>query len=388
MAFFISALMMSVAMFARNLKEAEYYLTPFMLLTVFPAILATVPGTELSTVTEFIPIANVALLFKQLMTDSVGLQSIFSVFLSTTIYAVLSLLFAVWIFQREDVILSEERGIPLTLKRSAFVPRETPTPGMVLVLFALVMLLIFYVGTLAQSAWLIPGLLITEWGLILLPILAILWYIRIDLAKTLNLRLPSVKGVVGAVLLGAGWLLLVMQVGFWHNKVLPMPPELIEEMEKMFALGNETDSLALLLFAVAVSPAICEEMLFRGVLLSGFRKKMPAWAVILVVGALFGLFHLSVYRIFLTGLTGIVLTYLVLRTGSIWTGIVAHFVNNCLGVLIATESLPTRLLEVLNETQIEQQGLPKWILAMALIVFVAGIAIIEMSARKRNDAFG
>ncbi len=382
LAFFISAVMMSIATLARSFREAQNLLAPFLLLLLFPAALAAVPGISLSASTQFIPIVNVALLFKDLMTERVGIQPVFMVLASTTLYAVLALLLAAKLFQREEVVLSQDRGVPFTFRRSRFTPRTEPTPGTALFLFTVSLLLLYYVGTYVQGLNTLAGLAVTQWGLFLLPTLALLWFLRIDLKSALNLRRPTSPSLIGAAIAACGWVVLSLQIGVWQQKVLPFPEELAKEMSRM--LGMADTPLPLLLLVLAVSPAICEEALFRGALLSGFRKHMPAWLLLLLVGFLFGLAHLSVHRLLITGVSGFVLAFIVLRSGSLFPGMVAHFIVNASSILIETNHVPQFIERFVGPAVREEKGFPLLLLAAAAAVFLTGLFVIRAASPSRN----
>lgn len=382
LAFFICSVMMSIALFARTFKEAQNYVTPFYIFIMLPAMVAALPGMKLSPGTVFVPITNVALLFRDLLTEKTGVEAVFSVFLSTAVYALLALVVAVWLFQREEVILSEEKGFPLTLRRSAFVPRKAATLGLSLMLFALTLLLLFYVGTYVQSRNMIRGLLITEWGLILLPAVLILWYVRVDLRESLRCKGPPLAAVPATVLIAAGTCVLVVQISVWQSRVLPIPDEMTEAMKNMFVYDGTVRGLMILLLATAVSPAICEEVLFRGAILSGVRSRLSAGMSILVVAVLFGLFHVSVYRLLATGLLGAAITYVVLRAGSIYVGMLFHFLHNATVVLASTGNVPGPIRAFLEAEQVDAKGFPAWVLLSALAVLVAGIVLMEMTRRE------
>lgn len=386
LALFVSALMMSVAVLARTFKEAQNYVTPFFLVITIPAGLAGMPGLELGTILQFVPIVNIGLLFRDLLTDRAEPETIFSVLLSTGMYALLSLVCATWLFQREDVILSEDKGVPLTLRRSRLPVRATPTPGISMTLYAVTLLLIFYVGVYAQSRDILGGLLVTEWLLIALPTVGLLWYLRVDLATALHLRAFRVDGALAAAVIAFSWLVIAFQLGIWHSNVLPMPEELARHYIQ--ALRFDEANVFVLLAVVAVSPAICEELLFRGAILSGLEKRLPSWVLIPVVGILFGVFHISIYRVVLTGLTGIVLTYVVWRTRSLWNGILVHFLFNGTAVLIASERVPDGLAGALQSLSAPQAGLPWWLIGIAASVMAAGIGYIHLRFPPPEDASG
>ena len=102
-----------------------------------------------------------------------------------------------------------------------------------------------------------------------------------------------------------------------------------------FLSGSSTTDLLVNLLVVALFPAIAEELLFRGVLqqfLVGCFKQVH-FAIILSA-IFFSAFHGQFYGFVPRMILGIALGYLFASSGSIWVSIIAHFVNNALGVCI------------------------------------------------------
>ncbi len=382
LAFFISALMMAIAVFARSFKEAQNYVTPFLIVITMPALFAAMPGVKLNAMTQFIPVANAILLFRDMMTGKAGLLDAFPVFLSTAAFAALSLLFAAWLFQREEVILSEEKGFPLTWRRSEFRPRQTLTASMAMGLFTVLLIVLFTLGSTVQSWHLLPGLLITEWLLLLAPILFLLGYGKVNFRAALNLRRLPWWGFLGSLSIGFFSIVLVIQLSYLFNKVLPMPKEIQEAMGQLFSSDGSISQLLFLLFVAAVSPAICEEVLFRGAILSGLRQRMGVWPSIILVGVLFGLFHLDVFRIPPIAVLGMVLTYLTVRTGSIYAAMLVHLMNNSFAILLTTDRLPAGVGQILRLEHFEANGLPRPVLVVASLGFIASVAFFEYAARR------
>lgn len=387
LAFLICSVMMSVALLAKDFKEAQNFLTPVLIVIVIPGVLTSLPGSELSSVTVFIPIANVSLLFKDLLVQKGSLQEFFTVLISTSGYAIMSLVFAVWLFQREDVILAEDKGIPLAVRRSNFVPRTEPTLGMSLMLFSLALLLTFYIGIYVQGRDMISGLFITEWCLLLLPTVGILWYTRVDLLNSLNIKLGSLWSYLAAPMLAIAVYIIVIQVSLWQETIMPMPPEMAEEMKGKLGYDGTTRGLIVLLLAVAVSPAVCEEILFRGAVLSGFRNRLSPFMTIMVVSVLFGVMHMDIYRFSLTTVLGIAMTYLVLRSGSIFPGMLFHFLVNGFTILSTTDNIPASVLERIPDIEEGTSRIPFSFALTAAVLLIAGVAIIETVGRdKRRQA--
>lgn len=377
LAFFISAIMMSIAVYARSFKEAQNYITPFFLVILLPSSIAALPGVELQGMMQFMPVGNVVLLFKALMTGDATLESIFAVFISTALFAAIALQIAVWLFQREDIILSEDHGLPFTLKRSAFVPRNLPSVGMAMGLLAFVMLLIVYIGSYVQGYNIISGLLITEWGLIFMGLVIILTYTRVNLRDTFQMYPLRLRDLLATLLIALGSITMMLQVGFWHNKFLPLPIEMEEAFADLFTGFEGMTGMLLLLFTLALTPAICEEVLFRGVLLSAVKDRWKPWVSILIIGILFGIFHLSIYRFIPTALLGGVLTYVVLRSGTIYAGMLLHFLNNATALLLGSNLFPKAWRDALHLESLQDTGLPLWVLLFAACIFFSGIVTME-----------
>ncbi len=104
LAVLFSAVLMTVALFAKTYKEAQSYLTPLTFLVVIPAVASVMPGVELTTKLALIPVLNTSLVCKEIITGTYHWNSILLIFISTCVYAGAALFLAVKMFQREDVL--------------------------------------------------------------------------------------------------------------------------------------------------------------------------------------------------------------------------------------------------------------------------------------------
>src|SRR5262249_51047762 len=115
------------------------------------------------------------------------------------------------------------------------------------------------------------------------------------------------------------------------NIFIPAPQQLLERFSQdVIPKGMPTWEL---LLYIAVLPAVCEELAFRGILLSALRRKLSPVALVVGIGVIFGLFHVTLYRIAPTAALGMILTVIAIMTGSIFPGMLLHAGNNALGVL-------------------------------------------------------
>lgn len=93
-------------------------------------------------------------------------------------------------------------------------------------------------------------------------------------------------------------------------------------------------SLPKALFVSALVPAITEELAFRGVILTGY-KKTPVLIGVLMSSFYFGVMHFTISQLFYAIAGGIIFAYLVKVTKSIYSSILMHFIFNGTQITIA-----------------------------------------------------
>jgi sodium transport system permease protein len=101
---FLSAILISIALFAKSYKEATSYLSPLLTLLIIPAVVSILPGTELGPKISLVPILNTSLAFKDVIMGSINWQYLPVVFLVNVVLAFLALLRAVKLFKTESVL--------------------------------------------------------------------------------------------------------------------------------------------------------------------------------------------------------------------------------------------------------------------------------------------
>ena len=111
-------------------------------------------------------------------------------------------------------------------------------------------------------------------------------------------------------------------------------PEQILEVNDGLSSSIAAGPFLLSFVTVAISPAICEEVLFRGTFVSSLRGRLGKWAVLLISGCIFGMFHGDVFRFFPTAIGGVMMGYLLWETGNMCYNMLFHFINNALPVIL------------------------------------------------------
>lgn len=207
-----------------------------------------------------------------------------------------------------------------------------------------------------------------------------------DRAAFFRLRRPDGAGVglaVAGLALGTPFLQWLARV----NAQLPVP-EWLRQMEEgrsaliEQALLHADLSLAFVLMTMAVTPALFEELLFRGYLHRQVERRLgPAGAVVLV-GLFFGAFHLSALQVVPLAVLGVYLGACVWATGSLWTGVAVHLANNGLAVLVGDY---VRDRPDLDLSALEAVPIP-WYLAFLSAGLLAACAYALVMRRKARLA--
>jgi sodium transport system permease protein len=322
-----SALFLGVGVFARDFKDGQNLLTPVMMLTLLPAAVSMLPGVETNVYTLMAPVVNVVLLIKALLVGEAKADQIFLTLISSTAYAGLALAFAARVFERDALLTGGKdtfRGLfGLDSKR-----REI-TPSLSFTAFSVVLVLLFY-GSVIPKLPVEYLLLVAEYGLILAPSILLVVLLRLPMARTLALRWPGWRPMLAGVLVGAsGW-----TVASAFVRLLPPPESLRKALEKILLVDRADVPLYVVLFVAAITPALCEEIFFRGLLQGGFQK-LGMWAAVLTTAVLFGVAHGSIYRMLPVTVLGVAFGLLAWHSRSVFPGVAAHAVNNGIFAVIA-----------------------------------------------------
>ncbi|MEF9952291.1 MAG: type II CAAX endopeptidase family protein [Clostridium sp.] len=167
-------------------------------------------------------------------------------------------------------------------------------------------------------------------GLISFGIIPIL-YLRannLNIREELRFNQPKVKYILIGLLLWAAATLLEMLliegiIYIYPDVVIGLPDT--DSLFKGNLIGN--------ILITAVTPAIFEEILFRGFMLGILLKLIDPKAAIIITSILFGLSHMHPIVIISATLSGLVMGYMFHKSKSIIVPVIIHFINNLLAIL-------------------------------------------------------
>ncbi len=363
LAFFLSAVLVLISSHARSYREAQTLLLPVVLLGVVPAVVSILPGIEIESIVAIAPIAGVAVAVREALAGSFAWPWFLLVAGSHLLYAVIVLRWATAFLASEKVILGDAAAPPALLAGE-----ERPRAREATAFFIAQILVLYYLGSWVQAKSLLPGLLITLWGFLLVPTFLFALRYRLSFRRHLSFRRPDPLHLLAGALLAPGSLLGANLLFQLQSRFLPVPENLMEGFDTLFG-GGEIGIIPILL-VVAVSPGICEEIFFRGLILGQHRRVLSPARAVLIGGVLFGLFHLSIYRFIPTAFLGCVAGALVVRSRSILPAMVLHILYNGLTLLAAQGEEGSRW-ERLHGFD------PLWI-GLVVLTGVAGVASLRL----------
>lgn len=179
----------------------------------------------------------------------------------------------------------------------------------------------------------------------LLPSIAVAFFSKGAILQQMGFKpIKSLKLVYWVILLAFSGLLLSGAMATLNEKI-PIPiafktwATTLEEKykETMMAMTkmNSVGDLLINIFAVALIPAVVEELYFRGAL----QNTLKQWAgkpiiAIVVTAIIFSGFHFSYFGFLSRMSLGIILGFIYEYTGTIWLPMLLHFINN--GIAIVT----------------------------------------------------
>jgi len=335
-----SALSLAIAAFARSSKEGQYYLMPLLLITLPLMMLPMLPTVELELGTSVIPVTGMMLWLRALIEGEYveAMRYALPVIGVTAGCCWFAIRWAVRQFDNETVLFreSERFGLGLWMRHVVRDRGETPSVSEALGCALLLLMITFFAGLhgAVPDSWgaFARTALVTQIALIAGPVLIMTILLTRCPRQTLLLRMPRPSAFPAALALALAMHPLVMLLGEGIQAMYPMGEETVRAMEPLM-VRLRTAPLISVIVVIALVPAVCEELAFRGFILSGLRHMGSKRAAILISSVFFGLTHGLLQQSLAAAMVGMVIGYIAVQTGSLLPCIIFHFTHNSLSVL-------------------------------------------------------
>ncbi|MFT7478218.1 MAG: sodium transport system permease protein [Gammaproteobacteria bacterium] len=361
----VCALVCLVCGRARTFREGQMTILPALLFALVPTAIASQPELEMDLLLAAIPLTGPALALRDALRGQLSLGPVLMMFASHALWCWLLLSRLASILDAEKVLSSGNTKAELHQRRT--VSRRALHFGFGSVLAT------YMIGGTLQGKSLFWGMTAQFW--VLLPL--IIWACTRGMSRlsgksssaVLGLCAPKPLHLIGSLCLIPGLAWLAANFGAWQQSVLPLPQGALDNPALVEAITGF--GLWKLLFLMAISPAIWEELLFRGAVLFGFRHDLGRTRALLLQAALFAAAHASVYRLAPTFVIGLLLGDLRLRTRSLWPPMLLHAGYN--GLLVLGMSGRIEALGV--------ESWPAWLPWLG----IPGLALLALSPYRSPD---
>lgn len=377
-----SALCLALSAFARSTKEGQYYLMPLLLITMPLVVLPMAPGVELNLGNSLIPVTGLVLLLRSLLEGSYwqAVQFLPAVLAVTLLACLLSVRWAVEQFNSESVLFRESERIDMGLWLRHLMQDRQATPTVAAAAFCGIVLLLvrFFMNFAMPQPSGFRGFavlaVVTQLVVILTPALLMTVMLTSNPRQTLLLRWPAWFSLPAAAALAVVIHPAVRMLQAMVMHLYPVSEEVTQALGGIDAMLRETPFWQLVLI-IAVTPAICEELAFRGFILSGFRHLGHKWRAIFYSALFFGVSHSILQQSIIATIVGLVIGYLAVQSGSLVPGMLFHLVHNTLGVA-ATRLTPRMLDEwpglryLFTVGPDREIGFPWWIVVFSVVLSI------------------
>jgi len=167
-----------------------------------------------------------------------------------------------------------------------------------------------------------------------------------------------------------GFVILSSEINNLLEYFLPMPGYLQEIFETV--LSNKYIIISVV--SVGIIPAFVEEMLFRGIILNGFKENYSHKKAIIISSLLFGIVHLNPWQFVAAFIMGMVSAWVCLKIKALTLSIYMHLFNNTAAVLVM-KSRDIVLIKGFNTEPSEQTFQPLWFDAFGIMLVAIGIIL-------------
>lgn len=227
----------------------------------------------------------------------------------------------------------------------------------------------------------------TRYRIPILAILALTQYLLLFLLTIVSVRRWHSRDVLAylgyrhfpaaGVLLGIGGVLaLLPSVEYIGRLIYSLFPGLEKLADSSTLVRSRSPSqMILVYFAIAVTPAICEETLFRGYFQRTLQRRIRAPWHYLMSGTLFALYHQEVLSLPSLILVGVYLGFLYSRYGSIYTTMGAHFAYNSTLIYLANAKIGISVFT-------DKNGFTPLSVGVSAALFAAALVAIALTTRS------
>lgn len=186
----------------------------------------------------------------------------------------------------------------------------------------------------------------------------------------------ALKNVILVVFIALFTLPLMLWVGSITEFFVPDNEDIVSQYIERYSMG-------FLVAAIGVMPGVFEELMFRGVIMTGY-KRMGLIKAAFFSALFFGIMHLDLYQLAYAAVAGMIFGILVHYTNSIYSSMLAHFIINSIQVVLSKIQDPDTAAKAEEYTHMEIFADATIFLAFTLPVLIGLLYLFIRVNRGRN----
>lgn len=403
-----SALCLALATFAKSTKEGQYYLTPLLMVIMGLTMFCLSPAVEITPLYSVIPVVNVALLLKGLLLSASASNELLMyavpVLVSSFGYSVLALWWAIDLYNSEDVLFREAEKFDLKIWFMSLTKAKEPVPAFQEAAFCFIIILFLQfvameymkpdfiepvikagastaeielaekIAATENSHTVLRVMVIQQLAMIACPAILMAILLTTSLKATLRLRMPSLTSIaLGAALACLAHPLSVeLSIFMVERGFLPPPPtEGLSRVNEWLQIADLASWKIIAVFAI--TPAICEEIAFRGFILAGLARGNRLGIAVIVSSLMFGIIHMIPQQAFNAALLGLILGLLAIHSRSLFPPMIFHFCNNTIATFHGQDGFGIKSDNSMFFTHIDGMLRYEW---PTLIICMIGVGVL------------
>lgn len=327
---FLSSISFTLTCMAKSMAQAQTLMS-FIIFIVFVP-LGLLKGLELGIDNNyaFIPIVNFALGLQDILMYGKNYQFHFMTILTNITCSVLLVMYADYFFKAQNILSKGEAGIfdALSLKK---IKMREPNPTLSVILGLIIPFFVINSNSFAfmknNPLYLV---LFHSIFINLVVTIMVLRFYKTDFKKAMSLHKFKIKHAWGSLCLVIGMFPIV----YYLTSKIPGYESMQRSLSDSMSSINHFPIWVHIIF-FAIFPGICEEISYRGVILTGFRKRFPPFIAIVTTSLLYSMGHFSLIQILPTLTLSIAMGYVATYSGSVYPAIIGHIFFHSFAIIIS-----------------------------------------------------
>lgn len=245
------------------------------------------------------------------------------------------------------------------------------------ILYLIIALLLIIFGSMAQARELYTGLLITEYIIVLMPTLLYLKLRGYSIKEVLRLNRISLKQSIYIILI----VVFSYPLAIFFNYIgIMVLSKFGQVLPNTIPIPTNFNEFIISFLIIALTPGICEEAMFRGLVMSSYEN-LGSKKAIIYSAILFGMFHFNVQNLLGPIVLGIIFGIIALKTNSLFSTILGHTVNNTIALIIGYNLIDLEDLQGVSQAvDIMPQGsiMVFTLIFLGIMALVSGLLLFKL----------